>query len=60
MHEKVVEDQKINKKQITQLEDEVLETGEEVQAGFKEVLNELKTLRAEVKTLQDRLEDKKR
>lgn len=59
VHEKVVEDQKMNKKQITQLEDEVLETGEEVQAGFKEVLNELKKLRVDVKMLQDRLEDKK-
>jgi voltage-gated sodium channel len=59
VHEKVVEDQKMNKKQITQLEDEVLETGEEVQAGFKEVLNELKKLRVEVRALQDRLEDKK-
>ncbi|NOS91856.1 MAG: ion transporter [Cyclobacteriaceae bacterium] len=60
VHEKVVEDQKMNKKQIAQLEDEVLETGEEVQAGFKEVLNELKKLRDEVKTLQDRLEQTKR
>ena len=59
VHEKLMEDQKMNKKQITQLEDEVLETGEEVQAGFKEVLNELKKLRVDVKTLQDRLEDKK-
>jgi hypothetical protein len=33
--------------------------GEEVQAGYKEVLNELKKLRAEVKALQDKLEDKK-
>jgi voltage-gated sodium channel len=60
VHEKVVEDQKMNKKQIAQLEDDVLETGEEVQAGFKEVLNELKKLRDEVKTLQDRLEQTKR
>jgi voltage-gated sodium channel len=59
VHEKLMEDQKINKRQITQLEGEVLETGEEVQAGFKEVLNELKKLRVDVKTLQDRLEDKK-
>lgn len=59
VHEKVVEDQKMNKKQIAQLEDEVLETGEEVQAGFKEVLHELKKLRDEVKTLQDRLEQTK-
>jgi voltage-gated sodium channel len=60
VHEKVVEDQKMNKKQITQLEDEVLETGEEVQAGFKEVLQELKKLRTEVKTLQDSIEQTKR
>jgi voltage-gated sodium channel len=59
VHEKVVEDQKMNKKQIAQLEDEVLETGEEVQAGFKEVLQELKKLRGEVKTLQERLEQTK-
>ncbi len=60
VHEKVVEDQKTSKRQITQLEGEMLETGEEVQAGFKEVLDELKKLRVEVKTMQDSLEQIKR
>ncbi len=58
VHEKLMADQKTNKNQITQLEDEVLGTGEEVQAGLREVLSELKQLRVEVKVLQDRMEGK--
>jgi voltage-gated sodium channel len=52
VHEKVVEDQKISNRKITQLEGEVMETEHEVHDGFKEVMIELKALRAEVKALQ--------
>jgi voltage-gated sodium channel len=52
VHEKVVEDQKTSNRKITQLEGEVMETEHEVHDGFKEVMIELKALRAEVKALQ--------
>jgi voltage-gated sodium channel len=52
VHEKVVEDQKTSNRKITQLEGDVMETEHEVHDGFKEVMIELKALRAEVKALQ--------
>lgn len=52
VHEKVVQDQKINKKKLSQLEVEIIETDQDVQEGFKEVLKELKLLRAEMEELR--------
>jgi voltage-gated sodium channel len=52
VHEKVILDQKANKKQLNALEGEIIETEQEVQEGFKQVLAELKLLRAEVEALK--------
>jgi voltage-gated sodium channel len=55
VHEKVIEDQKSNQKKIKQLQGEIIETEHEVQEGFQEVLRELRLLREEVKSLQERI-----
>jgi len=54
VQEKVVEDQKANQKKLKQIEGELIETELEVQDGFRAVLNELKTLREEVKALREK------
>lgn len=52
VHEKVIQDQKSNKKKINELQGELAETEIEVHEGFAEVLKELKMLRAEVNSLK--------
>lgn len=52
VHEKFISDQKINKSKLTELQGDIQETEHEVQAGFQEVMRELKLLRAEVEKLR--------
>ncbi|NOT76256.1 MAG: ion transporter [Cyclobacteriaceae bacterium] len=52
VHEKVVLDQKFNKKKITEIQGDLQETEQEVHQGFEAVMKELKLLRAEVEALK--------
>jgi voltage-gated sodium channel len=52
VHEKVIDDQKLNKKKLREIKDEIDETEHEVQEGFQEVLKELKLLRKEIAELK--------
>jgi voltage-gated sodium channel len=52
VHEKVVDDQKLNKKKLLDIEQEIDETDQDVQEGFREVLKELKLLRKEIAELK--------
>ncbi|MCZ8020727.1 MAG: ion transporter [Cyclobacteriaceae bacterium] len=56
VHEKVIEDQKINKKQLKDIKGELAETEQEVQQGFKQVLEEIKLLRIEIDKLKNQKE----
>lgn len=52
VHEKFIEDQKKADKKLVKLEGEISETEQEVEAGFKELLNEIRSLRSEVRELK--------
>ncbi|MCZ8355434.1 MAG: ion transporter [Cyclobacteriaceae bacterium] len=52
VHEKVIEDQKQNKKQLKDIKGELAETEQEVQQGFKQVLSELQALRSEIEQIK--------
>jgi voltage-gated sodium channel len=52
VHEKFISDQKVNKSKLTELQGDIQETEQEVQEGFKEVLNELRLLKAEIESLK--------
>jgi voltage-gated sodium channel len=52
VHEKFIEDQKKADKKLAKLQGEISETEQEVEAGFKELLNEIRSLRSEVAELK--------
>ena len=52
VHEKFIDDQKKADKILSKLEGEISETEQELEAGFKEVLKELRYLRKEVEELK--------
>lgn len=52
VHEKVIEDQKQNKKQLKDIKGELAETEQGVQQGFKQVLAELQALRSEIEQIK--------
>ncbi len=53
VHEKFIEDQKKADKKLVKLEGEISETEQEVEAGFKELLIEIRSLRSEVRELKN-------
>jgi peptidoglycan hydrolase CwlO-like protein len=52
VHEKFVNDQKMNKSKLSELQGDIQDTEQELQAGFKQVLRELQLLREEVERLR--------
>lgn len=56
VHEKVVNDQKTTaRKLFNRLEGEIEESEKEMESGFRELLNEVRTLRREIAELKQRI-----
>jgi voltage-gated sodium channel len=58
VHEKVIEDQKGNKKDFIHLEKELSQTEDDIRSDFKEVLSEVKLLRKEVEEFRRSITNK--